>query len=145
MGELQDFQTQILSRQTKAIEALFSGDADPFMDMWSMEDSVSLFGAWGSCTVGYAELRRIYRWVGSRFSRCTELSFDVAVTDIVGDLAYTVGYERFIASVDGGPVAPMTLRVTHIYRREAGEWKIVHRHGDWAPLDQGPSAEPSSP
>jgi ketosteroid isomerase-like protein len=32
--------------------------------------------------------------------------------------------------MDGGPVAPLTLRVTHLYRREDGEWKIVHRHAD---------------
>jgi ketosteroid isomerase-like protein len=22
------------------------------------------------------------------------------------------------------------LRVTQVYRREAGDWKVVHRHGD---------------
>jgi ketosteroid isomerase-like protein len=33
-------------------------------------------------------------------------------------------------SVDGVPVEPYTLRVTQIYRREDGEWKVVHRHGD---------------
>jgi ketosteroid isomerase-like protein len=39
-------------------------------------------------------------------------------------------------SVDGVPVEPYTLRVTHIYRRENGVWKIVHRHGDAPPVDQ---------
>jgi ketosteroid isomerase-like protein len=24
----------------------------------------------------------------------------------------------------------MTLRATQIYRREDGEWRVVHRHGD---------------
>jgi ketosteroid isomerase-like protein len=24
----------------------------------------------------------------------------------------------------------MTLRATQVYRREGGEWKIVHRHGE---------------
>jgi ketosteroid isomerase-like protein len=38
--------------------------------------------------------------------------------------------------LDGGPVAPITLRVTHLYRREDGEWKIVHRHADRPPVDQ---------
>jgi SnoaL-like domain len=47
-----------------------------------------------------------------------------------GDLAYTLGYEHVVFSIDGGPVAPLTLRVTHLYRREDGEWKTIHRHAD---------------
>jgi ketosteroid isomerase-like protein len=35
-----------------------------------------------------------------------------------GDLAYTVGYEHAVLSIDGDPVAPLTLRATHFYRRE---------------------------
>jgi hypothetical protein len=64
--------------------------------------------------------------------------FDVEVADVSGDLAYTVGYERVTASIDGGPLEALTVRVTHVYRREDGEWKIVHRHGDIAPVDQSP-------
>ena len=50
---------------------------------------------------------------------------------VPGDpMAYSLGFERFRASVAGRPVEPVTVRVTHIYRREDGEWKIVHRHAD---------------
>jgi hypothetical protein len=31
------------------------------------------------------------------------------------------------------------FRSTHIYRREDGEWKIVHRHGDNPPPDPSPT------
>jgi ketosteroid isomerase-like protein len=37
---------------------------------------------------------------------------------------------------DADPPQSTKLRVTHVYRREAGEWKIVHRHGDYVPVDE---------
>lgn len=145
MSAISEFHTETLARQFDAMEALFSGDPEPYMALWSTGNPISLFGAWGSCTTGSAELNRVYRWVGSRFSRCRDFSFEVDVVHIGGDLAYTVGQERFTASVDGGPARPLTIRVTHVYRREDGVWKIVHRHGDWAPFDEGPAAEPPRP
>ena len=60
----------------------------------------------------------------------SDFRFDVEVVDVSGDMAYTLGFERFNGSIAGRPVEPVTVRVTHIYRREDGEWKIVHRHGD---------------
>jgi len=108
------------------------------MKLWSHDDPVTLFGAWGPCKCGWDELSRIFRWVASRFSRASDLRFDVEVADVSGDLAHTVGYERVTASIDGGPLEALTVRVTHVYRREDGEWKIVHRHGDIAPVDQSP-------
>jgi ketosteroid isomerase-like protein len=87
---------------------------------------------------------RISNWVASRFSNCNEYDFELIAAGTNGDLAYTVGYEHSSRSVDGGPVEPSTLRVTHVYRRENGEWKIVHRHADVMPVDQSPLAEAST-
>jgi ketosteroid isomerase-like protein len=99
--------------------------------------------AWGPCKTGWAEVSRIFRWVAERFTQSTvsDFRYDVEVAEVCGDMAYTVGYERFTAAVGDGPAEPYTVRVTHIYRRENGEWKIVHRHGDLAPPDQSPPAE----
>jgi ketosteroid isomerase-like protein len=80
----------------------------------------------------------------STFSDVSDFRFDVEVADVSEDLAYTVGYERFNGSIDGRPVSPMTVRVTHVYRRENGEWKIVHRHGDSVPVDESPPVEAST-
>jgi ketosteroid isomerase-like protein len=52
-----------------------------------------------------------------------------------GDLAYTVAYEHTTASIEGIP-RTYSLRVTQIYRREDGEWKLAHRHGDELARDQ---------
>ena len=56
------------------------------------------------------------------------------MAEVAGDMAYTVGIEHTTATVKG-EVKTYTLRVTNIYRREAGEWKVVHRHGS-APPDE---------
>jgi ketosteroid isomerase-like protein len=84
-------------------------------------------------------VREVCRWLATRFSNCTDYRFELVAAGASGDLAYTLGYEHMTFSMGGGPVQPTTLRVTHIYRREGGEWKIVHRHADSPPIDQSPS------
>ena len=126
MSELDDFLTKTLPRQIKAEEAIHNGDPAPRLEMWSIRDPVTLFGAWGPCKSGTAEVTRISRWVASLFSNCTAYSFELVAAGVSGDLAYTVGYERHTTSVNGGPVELHTLRVTHVCRRENGEWKIGH-------------------
>ena len=32
--------------------------------------------------------------------------------------------------VGGDAPRPLLLRVTHLFRREAGQWKLIHRHAD---------------
>lgn len=66
------------------------------------------------------------------------LQYDIEVAEVRGEMAYTVGYEYFNGSIDGRPVEPIDVRVTHVYRREEGEWKIVHRHGDNPSPEQSP-------
>ncbi len=144
MSDLDDFRASTLARQAEAEKALVLGDPAPRLAMWSRRDPVSLFGAWGPCQTGWDKLSRTFRWVASRLSNASDFRYDVEVADVSGDLAYAVGYERFNGSIDGGPVTPMTVRVTHVYRREDGEWKIVHRHGDFAPVDESLPAEVST-
>jgi ketosteroid isomerase-like protein len=47
-----------------------------------------------------------------------------------GDLAYIVALEHTTASINGAPPQPYVLRATTVFRREDGEWRVVHRHGD---------------
>jgi ketosteroid isomerase-like protein len=144
MSELDDFITNTLPRQIKAEEAIHNGDPEPRLEMWSTSDPVTLFGAGVPLKSGSDEVTRIFRWVASRFSNCTAYNFELIAAGVSGDLAYTVGFEHSTRSVHGGPVESATLRVTHIYRRENGEWKIVHRHGDIPPVDESPPAEAST-
>lgn len=143
MSELDDFLTTTLARQVEAEEALHNGDPAPRMQMWSRQDPLTLLGA-DKNGRGWDEVSRVFRWLGSRFSDCTAYRFELLAAGVSGDLAYTVGLEHTSVSWDGVPLEPYTLRVTHVYRRENGEWKIVHRHGDRLTTDQSPPTEASS-
>jgi ketosteroid isomerase-like protein len=140
MDALEEFRSTILAAQAEAEAALVHGDPEPRIRLWSRRTPVSLVGAWGPNKFGWEEVSKTFRWVASRFTAAEDFRWDIEVAYVSGDLGYTVGYERLNASIDGGPLTPMTVRVTHVYRREDGAWKIVHRHGDLAPIDQSPAS-----
>jgi ketosteroid isomerase-like protein len=135
MSDLDDFLNETLARQVKAEEALHNGDPAPRLAMWSTQDPVTVLGAMQSAS-GWDEVSQLFRRLGSHFSDCTSYRFELVAAGVSGDLAYTVGYEHTSVSWDGVPIEPYTLRVTHAYRREQGEWKIVHRHADRTPINQ---------
>jgi ketosteroid isomerase-like protein len=139
MSELDDFLAQTFDRQVEAEEAIHNGDPGPRLAMWSARDPVTLFGA-AMSRHGAEEVREFFRFLASRFSDCTSYRFELLAAGVGGDLAYTVGHEHTAVSIDGVPVEPYVLRVTHVYRREDGEWKIVHRHGDTPPVERRPLA-----
>jgi ketosteroid isomerase-like protein len=75
--------------------------------------------------------------LGQQFSNCLSYENEIVAAQARGDLAYTVALERVTASISGGEPEPYVLRVTTIFRRDHGEWKVVHRHGDALAADSG--------
>ena len=132
MGETEDFLAAVLPRQVAAGTAVHDGDAGPWASLWSRSDPVSLFGARLSRS-GAAAVRAFNEQLGDWFRDCSSYEVDLVAAGVSGDLGYTVAYERTTASVRGGPAEPYVLRVTHVYRRESGEWRVVHRHADAVP------------
>jgi ketosteroid isomerase-like protein len=106
------------------------------INSWAASDDVTLFGAGGPIEKGHKPVTDTMHWVGTRFTGCDAVEVEHTVVASSGDLAYTVGFERSHVSVDGGPPRDMVVRVTHIYRRIDGEWKLMHRHADFPPPDQ---------
>ncbi|HKS03625.1 MAG TPA: nuclear transport factor 2 family protein [Arthrobacter sp.] len=125
-----------MRRVHDAVMTIRSGDPQPYIDCWADDPDVTLFGAWGPIELGYPAVTSTFHWVGSRFTGHTGGGVENTVVHASGDLAYTVGFEHGPASVDGLPEQEMVIRVTHIYRRFGGEWKLVHRHADFPPADQ---------
>jgi ketosteroid isomerase-like protein len=128
MTDRDDFRSWIETDLHDAELALHQGDAAPRRALWSRNEPVSVLGAWRNA-IGQREIDDLFTALGNSFSNCTSYAFELLAFDVVGDMAYTAGLEHTSASVDGQP-RTYTLRATQVYRREAGEWKVCHRHGD---------------
>jgi ketosteroid isomerase-like protein len=78
-------------------------------------------------------VRDLFRALAETFSDCISHVYDIVSAELIGDMAFTAGYERTEASINAER-RQYVLRVTQIYRREEGEWKVAHRHGDTAEI-----------
>jgi ketosteroid isomerase-like protein len=128
MTDRDAFLTWVTTVLHDAEVALHNGDAAPRRAIWSRNEPVSVFGAWRNAH-GQDEIEQLFASLASSFSDCTSYRLEVLTCDVVGDVAYTAALEHTSASIDGEPQT-YRLRVTQVYRREGGEWKVAHRHGD---------------
>lgn len=127
--EVDDFLAATMPRLNAAEIALHNGDAAPRFATWSHNDPVTVLGAAASAT-GWAEIGSLFQRLGSSFSNCTSFENEVVAAGASGDLAYIVAFEHTTASIGGAAPVAYVLRVTTIFRREDGEWKVAHRHAD---------------
>ncbi|MCX5052415.1 MULTISPECIES: nuclear transport factor 2 family protein [unclassified Streptomyces] len=128
MTDHDDFLTWVKTALYEAELALHNGDATPRRALWSRNEPVSILGAWRN-VYGRREIDELFAALEKSFSNCTSYVFELQAYDVSGTMAYTAGLEHTSASVDGEP-RTYTLRATQVYRREDGEWRVAHRHGD---------------
>jgi len=128
MSDRDDFIAWVKTSLYEAELALHNGDEAPRRALWSRNEPVSVLGAWRNAQ-GQKELDELFSSLGRSFSNCSSFTFELQAFDVIGDMAYTAGLEHTSASIDGEP-RTYTLRATQVYRREGGEWKVAHRHGD---------------
>jgi ketosteroid isomerase-like protein len=130
-AETEEFVAEFLPRHIEAERRIHAGDAQPRIDLWSRNDPVTVLGA-RETAQGWDQLEPLFQKVASWFSDPVSYDFELIAAGASGDLAYAVGYERNEVVVDGTP-RTYTLRATHVFRREGGEWRTVHRHADMPP------------
>lgn len=128
MSDREDFLIWLDREFVRAERAMFNGDDGPRRAIWSEDEPVSVLGAWRNAS-NRAELVEAFEELAASFSDCADYAYDLITFGVLGEMAYTVGYERVSASIDGEP-RTFTLRATQVYRRESDGWRIAHRHAD---------------
>jgi len=121
---------EIVDRTVAALNRLVAGDPEPFKALYSHESDVTVFGGFGAYERGWDQVGQNIELAASRF-RGGHLEIEPLALGTSGDLAYSVWIERGKVLVEGRDEAgSLVVRVTHIFRREDGTWKLIHRHGD---------------
>ena len=125
----------------EALTAVANGDPEPMKALCSHTDDVSQCGLWGGVESGWAEVGERWEWVASQFVPGPgEVTSETAFLTVNGDMAYGVFIERWWGQLKSrSEPAELKLRATLIFRREDGQWRAVHRHGDYAVEKAPPS------
>jgi ketosteroid isomerase-like protein len=131
MGDRDDFLEWFNSTWRAAEVALHNGDAAPRLQTWSDRAPVTLFGAWLTAYDPDA-VHQVFEKLARAFSHARSSDIELIAADASGHFAYTVHREITSTSVNGAP-RDYVLRVTQVYRREDGTWKVIHRHADEDP------------
>ena len=110
---------------------LQNGRPAAFKALWSRADDITLSGGFGgTIEKGWDQVGRRLDWVGAQFSNGTN-TIERVVAMANGDLGYVVQIERLRFRVPGqANDSTRDYRVTMLFRREAGGWRIIHRQAD---------------
>ena len=129
MDDVGEFLSTVLPLMADEVVGVHDGDPGPRIALWSHTDPVTLFGA-EMTRRGWGQLRPAFEGLAGSFSGSRSCEYEVLGAGVSGDLGYVAAIEHSVAARRGNPPTSYALRVTTVFRREGGRWKVVHRHGD---------------
>ena len=116
-------------------DALMRGDVERYRSLVPLASDFTLMSPFGGKPSRGADITP-ERWAAMRtFFQDGSLEQEVVAAYTTADMVVLAVVERALVAVGGLPKQPWGLRVTLVYRREAGEWRLAHRHAD--PLAPG--------
>ena len=122
---------EVVEQSHLTLGEIVKGNPEPLKMVYSHQEDVSLANPFGPPVRGWQQAAATIERAASNYRDGEIVGFENVAKYATPELAYIVEVERYKAKVGGGEeLAPIALRVTSIFRREDGVWKIVHRHAD---------------
>ena len=133
--------SEAIARLHAAMARVAMGDVSAIKALYSRgADATSFFG-WGGYERGWDAVEKRWDWAGRQF-KGGSVSYENLTTVVTQDMFLVTDIETYanqrMAGVAG--VTGWSNRVTHVFRREGGEWRLVHRHGNRLEAQYEPAA-----
>jgi ketosteroid isomerase-like protein len=143
-----------LPQYEAALAGMLNGDGAAWLAMTSTADDATLFSPFGLVLKGADAVRTQYGRAAVRHlpsGAVPTVEYLAAATS--GPLAYVVVLERTpgVRLVSRDTAVDIVVRATHVFRREGGAWRLLHRHmdhlfrTDTTTLPAGTSMPPAPP
>ncbi len=135
-----------LPRWEEAQTRFINGDPTLWKQNASQGDDATILGAFGGYgEKGWSAVGSRYDWASSQYKESgAKIKVEYLNIGFSGDLGFTVAIEREegVRLSNQQDSTQRALRVTQIFRKEGGTWKLLHRHADPLVEKKAPSAVP---
>jgi len=126
-----------MRKRAEASRAYVNGDSAPLDRILAQCGTASFFPPTGGSERGAKEVIARYDRDARSFGKGGETQLEELQSASAGDVGFWTGFQSAQVKMgDGSEPVSMKLRITELFRRIEGEWKMVHRHAD-------PMAEPA--
>ena len=114
-----------------ALNKMVNGNAHALSDIWSHHPTVTTMHPIGGRQVGWKDVWKTWEQTAQVASE-GQVKLQDQYINVVGDMAYEIGVENAGFKLAGQKLTDQ-VRVTNIYLKEDGKWKIIHHHSDLSP------------
>ena len=120
-----------IERLHAAMADVANGDVAAIKALYSHTADATSFYGWGGYEKGWDAVGKRWDWAGQQF-KGGSVAYENVTTVVTPEMFYLADIETFSNQRMAGVAGPTgwSNRVTHIFRREAGDWRLLHRHGN---------------
>lgn len=120
---------KLVERSRESNAALLKGDSTRYGEFVQLSDDFTLMSPFGGKPSHGSPTKERMAEIG-RFFANGSLEQELVEAYASPDMIVLATIERANVEVGGLPAQDWALRVTLVYRRDGGEWRLVHRHAD---------------
>ena len=121
----------LIERSHQAWASFITGDPDPALALFSRRDDVTISNPFVPYSRGWEDASTTIAKAAAHWREGQIIGYERVATYASSDLVSILEIERYRGKLGGADeLAPVTLRVSTVLRREADGWRIASRHAD---------------